>query len=243
MKFIDTRLFWTLLYCLLFGTIATAQNFVNELPIPYQIDSDEVKLRIDTVLHNFDPNGNSPYNTPIKTFAYNHPDSVGKQGALTLLGPSIRWRFGHQVHTTVQNNLLESTTTHWHGAHVATFNDGGPHQPIKKGKTWDINFEVMDKSATMWYHPHFMDKTYEHVQMGLSGMVYVEDPEDEKDDSILVALHKLLPKDYNVNDFPLIVQTKNFFRPCSKAVIHYCTSDIDNLLCVCIFNKNVEPGI
>ena len=215
MKYINTRPYWSLLCCLLFGTIATAQKFVNELPIPYLIDSDTVQLKIDVVEHNFNPNGTDKYNRSILAFAYNHIDSTaGVGGGLTLLGPSIKWRFGHNVHTTVKNNLKETTTTHWHGAHIPTHTDGGPHQPILAGATWDINFDIMDKSATMWYHPHQMDKTYEHVQMGLSGMIYVADPPDGDDDSILVELHELLPTEYGINDFPIIAQTKYLTPDC-----------------------------
>jgi len=187
-----------------------AQTFPNELPIPYRIDSDTVLLSIDEVEHNFNPNGDK-LNQPIKTFAFNHPDSLGKPGQNTILGPSISWQFGHQVHTEVINNLDVPTTTHWHGAHVPQFADGGPHQRINADSTWKINFEILDKSATMWYHPHLMGSTYEHVQMGLSGMIYVEDPLDGDDDPILVQLHDILPNEYGVNDIPLIVQTKKFF--------------------------------
>ena len=161
-------------------------------------------------MHNFNPNGPSSdtLNTLIPTFAFNHVDS----SSITCLGPSLAWQFGHQVHTEVLNNLDQSATVHWHGAHVPTYTDGGPHQRIPAGDTWKIDFEIKDKSATMWYHPHVMDHTYEQVQMGMSGMLYVEDPDDEVDDPILVELHQILPHDYNINDFPIIVQTKKFYN-------------------------------
>ncbi|MEM6317542.1 MAG: multicopper oxidase domain-containing protein [Bacteroidota bacterium] len=187
-----------------------AQNFPNPLPIPYRIDSDTIRMEIDEVMHNFNPNGDT-LNEMVRSFAFNLPDSMGRPGQNTLLGPSLVWRFGRQVHTEIINNLSEPTTTHWHGAHVPQYADGGPHQRINADSTWKIDFEVMDKSATMWYHPHLMGTTYEHVQMGLSGMLYVEDPPDGDDDSILVKLHKILPVEYGVNDFPLIVQTKKLF--------------------------------
>ncbi|MFK7933663.1 MAG: multicopper oxidase domain-containing protein, partial [Saprospiraceae bacterium] len=102
--------------------------------------------------------------------------------------------------------------THWHGAHVPTFADGGPHQRINPDAKWSFDIQVKDKSATMWYHPHLMGKTYEHVQMGLSGMLYVDDPPAGDDDPILVQLHEILPHDYAINDFPIILQTKKFYN-------------------------------
>lgn len=185
-----------------------AQNFVNPLPIPYLINSDTILLRVDVQQHNFNPNGTDSLNSLITTYAYNHIDSSSN----TYLGPSIAWNYGFQTHTEVKNNLPHPTTTHWHGAHVPVHADGGPHQLIDTNETWKIDFEIKDKSATMWYHPHAMGTTYEQVQMGMSGMIYVEDPPNAVDDSTLVAIHNLIPHSYGVDDFPIIVQTKRFVR-------------------------------
>jgi len=204
MKKLHTWCLISLFFCI--GSLS-AQNFNNPLIIPYLIDSDSVYLRVDSALHNFNPNGGAdPLNTLVPTFAYNQ---IGNT-SMTCLGPSIAWRYGHQVHTEVTNNLGDTTTTHWHGAHVPVHTDGGPHQPIAPGATWSIDFEIKDKSSTMWYHPHAMGTTYEQVQTGLSGMIYVEDPTDGTDDPILTAIHDTLPHTYGVDDFPLIVQTKFF---------------------------------
>jgi len=184
-------------------------NFVNKLPIPELLNSDKILLQIDSTDHVFNPSG---IKDSLKAGAYAF--NVMGSTTNTILGPSIAWNYQHTVHTEVWNNLPgnRNTTVHWHGAHVPVHTDGGPHQRIPADSTWKINFEILDKSATMWYHPHAMDLTYEHVQMGLSGMVYVQDPVDEADDSILVRLHNILPTAYDTTDFPLIVQTKKFRR-------------------------------
>ncbi|MGK0314705.1 MAG: blue copper oxidase [Saprospiraceae bacterium] len=65
----------------------------------------------------------------------------------------------------------------------------------------------------MWCHPHVMYLTYMHVQMGLSGTIIVEDPEDDSndpDDDLLAAIHEIILTEYGVNDFPVIFQTKKF---------------------------------
>lgn len=175
-----------------------AQVYINPLPIPYKIDTDTVELRVDTLYHNFNPNGSDSLNTWIKTFAFNHNDSTSN----TFLGPVIVWKYGNNVHTTVKNNLTQSITVHWHGAHVPAFADGNPHEPISADSTWEINFPILDKPATMWYHPHVHGHSYEQTEMGLAGMIYVEDPAD--------SMFNKLPHTYGVDDFPIIIQERIF---------------------------------
>ena len=57
-------------------------------------------------------------------------------------------------------------------------------------------------AATLWYHSHVHWHTADQVYRGLAGMIIIDDP--DADD--------LLPHDYGVNDFPLIVQDRNFDR-------------------------------
>lgn len=212
MKKLYTQCLFFLFFC--FGK-TYAQNFVNPLPIPYTIDSDTILLKVGATQHNFNPYGTDSLNSLIQTYAYNHIDSSSN----TYLGPSIVWNYGHQIHTEVKNNLPHPTTTHWHGAHVPVHADGGPHQLIEIDSTWKIDFEVKDKSATMWYHPHAMGTTYEQVQMGMSGMLYVEDSPSLHDDSLLLAIHNLIPHSYGADDFPLIIQTKRFIRDSTGTLI------------------------
>jgi FtsP/CotA-like multicopper oxidase with cupredoxin domain len=187
----------------------SAQDFPNKLPIPYLIESDTILLEMSEHMHSFNPGDTAHYlYEPIRAFAFNEVDAAEP---MTILGPSIAWNYGASLHNEVTNNIDRVSTTHWHGAHVPQYADGGPHQKIQVGDTWKVGFEVLDKSATMWYHPHAIDITYEQVQMGLSGMIYVEDPPDGVgDDAILTFIHSITPHDYNKDDFPLIFQTKKF---------------------------------
>ena len=205
----STTIFMSLLCCCFFWSTIQAQNFPNQLPIPYLVNTDNILFEMTETMHSFNPGDPNHYlYDPIRAFAYNE---IGAENPMTILGPSIVWNFGAQLHVEVTNNIDRVSTTHWHGAHVPQYADGGPHQKIQVDSTWIIDFEVMDKSATMWYHPHAIDITYEQVQMGLSGMIYVEDPPDGVgDDPILTEIHDILPHDYNQDDFPLIFQTKFF---------------------------------
>ncbi len=199
----------TLLFVVFCSASLGAQEFVNDIIIPPLINSDDYHLNVIETQHNFNPNGSDTLNTMVKTFAF---EDANNPGTTTILGPTLTWSYLHDLTPTVTNNLTEVTTCHWHGAHVPQFADGGPHQRIMAGDTWEPFFKVLDKSATMWYHPHAMGLTYRHVQMGLSGMIIVEDPEDGMDDPTLNFLHRIFPNEYGVNDFPLIFQTKKFER-------------------------------
>lgn len=199
----------TSLLILLSGMSVQAQEFVNDILIPPIINDDNYHLNVIETQHNFNPNGSDSLNTMVPTFAF---EDANNPGTTTILGPTLTWGYLKDLTPTVTNNLSEVTTCHWHGAHVPQFADGGPHQRIQPGDTWNPFFKVLDKSATMWYHPHAMGLTYRHVQMGLSGMIIVEDPVDGQDDPILSAIHRFMPVDYGVNDFPLIFQTKKFER-------------------------------
>lgn len=200
-----------------------AQEYVNPLVIPPLIESSNTDYHLiaTETSHNFNPMGSDSLNVPVPAFAFVDAD---KPTANTILGPTIQWDYLSNLTPRVTNNLPESTTCHWHGAHVPQYADGGPHQRIQPGDDWNIAFPVLDKSATMWYHPHAMDLTYRHVQMGMAGMLYVEDPED---DDILSFWHDVFPTNYGVDDIPLIVQTKQFIR-----------NEVDEI----VINSTFPPG-
>ncbi|MFK8161779.1 MAG: multicopper oxidase domain-containing protein [Lewinella sp.] len=199
----------TLFFLIVVSSLGQAQEFVNPIQIPPLISQDDYHLNVIDTMHNFNPMGTDSLNTMVKTFAF---EDANNPGTTSILGPTIAWNYLHDLTPKVTNKISEVTTSHWHGAHVPQFADGGPHQRIQPGDTWAPFFKVLDKSATMWYHPHAMGLTYRHVQMGLSGMIYVEDPVDGTDDPILTNIRSYTPHDYAVNDFPLIFQTKKFMR-------------------------------
>lgn len=125
--------------------------------------------------------------------------TMGYNGA--LLGPTLVLQKGQTVTLNVHNQLGDTTTTHWHGLHISPANDGSPHSPIMDGETWSPVFEVMDKAATYWYHPHLHHKTMMQVVKGMAGLIIVRDAEE-------AAL--ALPRTYGVDDVPLVFQWKTF---------------------------------
>ncbi|MCD8498709.1 MAG: multicopper oxidase domain-containing protein [Clostridiales bacterium] len=125
--------------------------------------------------------------------------TLGYNGS--YLGPILRFRQGEQVRIQVLNELDEPTTVHWHGLVVPGDQDGGPHQIIQPGATWAPEFTVSQPAATLWFHPHAITTTATQVYAGLAGLIYIDDP---------VSHSLALPQDYGINDFPLIVQDRNF---------------------------------
>lgn len=126
-------------------------------------------------------------------------NTMGVNG--NILGPTLIMNKSDNVDITVTNQLDETTTIHWHGIHVSSENDGGPHTTIQPGTSWNPTFTIMDKAGTYWYHPHLHEKTNEHVSKGIAGFIIVRDEEE--------ALLEL-PRTYGVDDFPLAIQTKDF---------------------------------
>ena len=96
-------------------------------------------------------------------------------GGLPFGGPTVRVARGDDVVLRVTNRLPETTTTHWHGASVPARADGGPHQPIAPGATWEASWRVDQPAATLWYHPHPHGQTERHVHRGLFGLFLVDD--------------------------------------------------------------------
>ena len=91
-------------------------------------------------------------------------------------GQAIRVRQNERVKITVENNLPEETTVHWHGIRVRNEMDGVPHltqKPIAPGETFDYLIDVPD-AGTYWYHPHH--RSFEQVGRGLYGPLIVEEP-------------------------------------------------------------------
>jgi suppressor of ftsI len=117
------------------------------------------------------------------------------------LGPTIRANTGDKIRMNVTNDLNTATTVHWHGMHLPPAMDGGPHQIINAGANRQPYWTIENEASTMWYHPHLMGKTGEQTYRGMAGMFIVDDQNSN-------SLN--LPKDYGVDDLPLIVQDRKF---------------------------------
>jgi len=158
--------------------------------------------------------------------------TMGYNGS--YLGPTIRVRNGQRVNLNVQNALDQQTTLHWHGLHVPAEFDGGPRQPIAPGASWQPEFTINQQAATLWYHPHAMGLTGEHVYMGLAGLFYI-------DDEVADAL--AIPKTYGVDDFPLIIQDRRFYQDGTLAYVQSMMDVMHGLVGNILLVNGVEQPV
>jgi blue copper oxidase len=163
----------------------TLVNAQNALQIPSTLSGKNITLNLQ--------NGSKQF------FTGQTASTMGANG--NILGPTLNLEQGDFVNFAIKNQLADTTTIYWHGLHVSSENDGGPHTFILPGATWSPSFTILDKAATYWYHPHLHHHTDEHVSKGIAGLIIVKD----KEEASLV-----LPQTYGSDDFPLVIQTKDF---------------------------------
>lgn len=161
------------------------QNFYNPLAIPDTLSGTNFSLTAAPSTHNFFGSVNTP------TYGFNG----------SYLGPTLLVNKGDSVNISVVNNLTQSTTVHWHGLHIPAATDGGPHNVIPAGSTWQVGFGIRNAASTCWYHPHMHQNTGEQVNMGLAGMIIIRDT---------VEAQLNLPRTYGVDDIPLVLQDRSF---------------------------------
>ncbi|MGI6877467.1 multicopper oxidase family protein [Microbacterium sp. gxy059] len=117
-----------------------------------------------------------------------------------FLGPTLRAARGERIAVRVSNELTDETTVHWHGMHLPAAMDGGPHQPIAPGETWEASWTIDQPAATLWYHPHPHGETENQVHAGLAGLFLLDDEE---------SLAAELPSEYGADDVPVVIQDRD----------------------------------
>jgi manganese oxidase len=91
-------------------------------------------------------------------------------------GPQLRAEVGDRVRITLNNELDEPTTIHWHGMYVPANMDGVPvisQDAVMPGESFTYEFTVRNAGSHM-YHSHFMAE--HQVPMGLLGAFVITDP-------------------------------------------------------------------
>ncbi len=121
----------------------------------------------------------------------------------SYLGPILRVKKGTKLRIFFHNNLIEDSVIHPHGLRVPEECDGHPMQAIGPGQTKVYEFEVIDRAGPYWFHPHPHMRTAEQVMMGLAGLLYVWDPEEEL---------AVPGASTGVNDIPVVIQDRSFDR-------------------------------
>ncbi len=166
-------------------TLLNAQLYYNPLAIPAAISGNNFTLTVADSSHHF--------------FGANNTATYGVNGS--YLGPTLVVNKDDSVNIAVVNNLTQTTTMHWHGLHIPATMDGGPHNVINAGTTWQVGFGIRNAASTCWYHPHLHMNTGTQVYMGLAGMIIVKD-------TVEAALN--LPRTYGTDDIPVVLQDRTF---------------------------------
>ncbi|WP_017800406.1 multicopper oxidase CueO [Winslowiella toletana] len=124
-----------------------------------------------------------------------------------LLGPALLLERGKPISVNIDNRLPQATTLHWHGLEIPGAVDGGPQARIEPGQRRTVSFTPDQPAATCWFHPHQHGETGYQVAQGLAGLVIMQDNDSEK---------LMLPKQWGVDDIPLILQDKQLSADGSK---------------------------
>ncbi|MGJ7115393.1 cell division protein FtsP [Morganella morganii] len=115
------------------------------------------------------------------------------------LGPTVRVRNGDDIKMIYSNRLSEPVAVNVSGLLVPGTVAGGAARLISPNTDWSPVSPVRQPAATCWYHANTPNRMAPHVYNGLAGMWIVDDEESR---------NLPLPKEYGVNDFPLIIQDK-----------------------------------
>lgn len=192
------------LFTLLLSGISFAQSY-NTMWIPDTLSGPNFTLNIRDTFAQIVPTGNQTITGGVN----------GK-----FWGPTLLMNKGDIVHMTVNNHLNDSTTLHWHGMHLPAVMDGGPHQMIPPGTTWQPYWEVKNQASTLWYHPHMHEMSQEQVTKGIGGFIIVRDAEE-------AALN--LPRKYGVDDIPVMITDRDINAQHQFAIVPYGDSILANM--------------
>ncbi len=195
-------------------TLTAAQTY-NPLIIPDTISGTTFNLSLNQKTKQFRTGAATT------TYAYN--------GAL-MWGPTLIMNKGDAVQMNVTNNLIDTTTMHWHGFHIPAIMDGGPHQTVPAGTTWSPSWTVKNDAATYWYHPHLHGTTMEQLVKGAGGFIIVRDPQE-------AALG--LPRTYGVDDIPLALTSRRFLTSNQFSYDHL----VDNYGDYMLVNGTLTPQV
>lgn len=97
----------------------------------------------------------------------------------SIPAPTIEVYEGDTVEITLDNQLPQSTTLHWHGLLVPADQDGNPQDEVLSGNKHTYRFTIPEGTAgTYWYHPHGHNTVAEQAYRGLAGAFIVKSKKD-----------------------------------------------------------------
>ena len=124
------------------------------------------EMRAQRKVHQIPLNDEFDVGFEVEGYAYND----------LIPSPVLIAKKGQTLKVDFFNDLDAPTTIHWHGIKSPENMDGVPyaHEPV--GPEEFFNIEIpLEQEGTFWFHPHY--DTAKQVDMGLYGMLIVEDQE------------------------------------------------------------------
>jgi len=131
------------------------------------------------------------------------------------VNPTLVLHPGQRVRVELVNGIGEATIVHWHGLTVDTRNDGAGAVLAAPGERYAYSFELRNRGALYWYHPHPHGLTAGQAYRGMFGLLEVADADEEK----LRAALDLRP---GKTEIPLVLQDRRTGRD-------YAAGDADRL--------------
>jgi len=117
------------------------------------------------------------------------------------VNPMLVLQPGQRVRVELDNGLDQATIVHWHGLAVDTRNDGAGLSLAAPGARYAYDFEVRNRGALYWYHPHPHGLTAGQAYRGLFGAFEISDDDEQK----LRAALDLVP---GKSEIPLLLQDR-----------------------------------
>ena len=135
------------------------------------------------------------------------------------LGPTLELRRGERVRIEVVNRTGDPTVIHWHGVIVPDSADGHPHQAVRSGGSYTIEFTVRNPAGTYLYHPHPHRITGRQTYQGLAGLLIVREP-GEREMGLPALEHEL----------PLVLQDRRIGKDNQLLFKRTMMDDMDGVL-------------
>jgi blue copper oxidase len=118
-----------------------------------------------------------------------------------FFNPTLVLQPGQRVRIAFENALDEATIVHWHGLAVDTHNDGAGMTLAAPGAGYAYDFEVRNRGALYWYHPHPHGLTAGQAYRGLFGPLEITDADER-------SLRATLDLKPGVSEIPLLLQDR-----------------------------------
>lgn len=110
---------------------------------------------------------------------------VADLGTRRVAQPILVARRGERFDALIDNALPQPTTVHFHGLTLAEAQHGAGFEQIEPGARKHVRFDVKNRAALYWFHPHPHGFTAEQVYAGLAGLLVVTDDDDDALDAAL----------------------------------------------------------